>query len=151
MNTPNMFLAYAPRGVGLRCAVVYLASGRDAYGWFTGPRLDLVVASRYFLLEDFYSAGPVRYEEVDLAELHSGWSLSEPRRRGRSERQVRAPRGVVQAAAQLDVLLPRLRARHAARARQALAARVRDGSRRNNRCGKYRRSRARRSRGRALS
>ena len=80
MNTPNVFLAYAPRGVGLRCAVAYLASGRDAYGWFTGPRLDLVVASRYFLLEDFYSAGPVRHEEVDAAELHSGWSLSEPRR-----------------------------------------------------------------------
>jgi len=80
MNTPNVFLAYAPRGAGLRCAVAYLASGRDAYGWFTGPRLDLVVASRYFLLEDFYSAGPVRYEEVDVSELHSGWSLSEPRR-----------------------------------------------------------------------
>jgi hypothetical protein len=80
MTTPNVFLAYAPRGIGLRCAVAYRASGRDAYGWFTGPRLDLAVASRYFLLEDFYSGGPVRHEEVDCAELHSGWSPSEPRR-----------------------------------------------------------------------
>ena len=80
MGTPNLFIAYAPRGVGLRCAVAYLASGRDAYGWFTGPRLDLAVASRYFLLEGYYSAGPVRHEEVDVAELHSAWSLSEPRR-----------------------------------------------------------------------
>ena len=80
MDTPNVFLAYAPRGAGLRCAVAYLASGRDAYGWFTGPRLDLAVASRCFLLENYYSAGPVWYEEVDLAELHSGWSLSEARR-----------------------------------------------------------------------
>jgi hypothetical protein len=80
MKTPNLFIAYAPRGIGLRCAVVYLAAGRDAYGWFTGPRLDLAVASRYFLLEDFYSAVPVRYEEVDQAELHSGWSLAEARR-----------------------------------------------------------------------
>jgi hypothetical protein len=77
---PNLFIAYAPRGIGLRCAVAYLTSGRDAYGWFTGPRLDLGVASRYFLLEDFYSAGPVSHDEVDLAGLHSGWSLSEPRR-----------------------------------------------------------------------
>ena len=80
MDTPNVFIAYAPRGVGLRCAVAYLASGRDAYGWFTGPRLDLTVASRCFLLEDFYSAGPVRHDEVDLADLHSGWSLGETRR-----------------------------------------------------------------------
>ncbi|MFL6565026.1 MAG: hypothetical protein ACJ8G5_08860 [Burkholderiales bacterium] len=80
MNTPNVFIAYAPRGAGLRCAVAYLASGRDVYGWFTGPCLDLAAASRYFLLEDFYSAGPVRHEEVDAAELHSGWSLSEARR-----------------------------------------------------------------------
>ena len=80
MDTPNVFLAYAPRGVGLRCAVAYLASGRDAYGWYTGPQLDLAVASRYFLLENFYSAGTVRHEEVDQGKLHSNWALDEPRR-----------------------------------------------------------------------
>ena len=80
MNTPNVFIAYAPRGIGLRCAVAYLAAGRDAYGWFTGPCLDLAVASRYFLLEDFYSAGPVRHAEVDVADLHCAWPLAEPRR-----------------------------------------------------------------------
>ena len=80
MAVPNVFLAYAPRGIGLRCAVAYLVSARDAYGWFTGPRLDLGVASRYFLLEDYYSAGAVRHEEVDETELHSRWSLDEPRR-----------------------------------------------------------------------
>ena len=80
MATPNVFIAYAPRGVGLRCAVVYLASGRDVYGWFTGPRLDLAVASRYFVLQDYYSALPVRHEEVDQGELHSNWTLDEPRR-----------------------------------------------------------------------
>ena len=80
MHTPNVFLAYAPRGAGLRCAVAYLASGRDAYGWFTGPCLDLSVVSRYFLLEDLYTAAPARYEEVDQGELHSAWSLDEVRR-----------------------------------------------------------------------
>jgi hypothetical protein len=80
MHTPNVFLAYAPRGAGLRCAVAYVASGRDAYGWYTGPCLDLSLASRYFLLEDFYRATPTRYEEVDQLGLHSAWSLDEPRR-----------------------------------------------------------------------
>ena len=80
MKAPNVFLAYAPRGVGLRCAVAYLGAGRDAFGWFTGPCLDLSVASRYFLLADFYSAMPARYEDVDEAALHGPWPLEEPRR-----------------------------------------------------------------------
>jgi hypothetical protein len=80
MQTPNVFIAYAPRGPGLRCAMAYLTSGRDAYGWFTGPRLDLVAASSYFLLADFFTGSAARYEAVDEADLHSAWSLEEPRR-----------------------------------------------------------------------
>jgi hypothetical protein len=80
MDTPKVFLAYAPRGAGLRCAIAYLASGHDAYGWFTGPCLDLSVASRYFLLENLYGATHARYEEVGETELHSIWSLEEARR-----------------------------------------------------------------------
>ncbi len=71
MQTPNVFIAYAPRGPGLRCATAYLTSGRDAYGWFTGPRLDLVAASSYFLLADFFTGSAARYEAVDEADLHS--------------------------------------------------------------------------------
>jgi hypothetical protein len=80
MQTPNVFLAYAPRGPGLRCAVAYLTSGRDVYGWFTGPRLDLATASCYFVIADFFTGAPARYEAVDQADLHSAWSLEEPRR-----------------------------------------------------------------------
>jgi hypothetical protein len=80
MQTPNVFLAYAPRGPGLRCAVAYLTSGRDVYGWFTGPRLDLATASSFFLLAGFHSAAEALYEAVDEADLHSAWSLEEPRR-----------------------------------------------------------------------
>jgi hypothetical protein len=65
---------------GLRCAVAYLGSNRDVYGWFIGPRLDLTTASCYFLLADFFTALPARYEAVDQADLHSAWSLEEPRR-----------------------------------------------------------------------
>lgn len=80
MRTPDVFLAYAPRGAGLRCALAYLGSRRDVYGWFTGPRHDASVASQYFLLEDFYRPTATRYEAVDLEALHSSWSLDEARR-----------------------------------------------------------------------
>ena len=80
MRTPNIFIAYAPHGAGLRCAIAYLASERDAYGWYTGPRDDTSVAARYFLLEDFYTNRPARDAAVDQAELHSAWALDEARR-----------------------------------------------------------------------
>ena len=80
MPMPHVFLAYAPRGPGLRCALAYLASGRDVYGWFTGRRQDGSMASAFFLLEDLFAEAPARYEAVDEASLHSGWSLDEARR-----------------------------------------------------------------------
>lgn len=80
MKTPSTFIAYAPRGAGLRCALVYLASGREVCGWFTGPRADGSIAAEFFLMEDFYSNRPARYEAVDTAALHSRWSLDEARR-----------------------------------------------------------------------
>jgi len=80
MQTPNVFLAYAPRGPALRCAVAYLSSARDVYGWFTGPRLDAGVASCFFLMEDFHANAPVRYDSVPQEDLHSAWSLDEARR-----------------------------------------------------------------------
>lgn len=80
MRTPKVFVAYTPRGVGLRCAVAYLAGARDVYGWYAGPREDAGVAAAFFLIEDFYSNRPARYEAVETAELHSHWALDEARR-----------------------------------------------------------------------
>ncbi|MDH3319297.1 MAG: hypothetical protein OEO84_06350 [Betaproteobacteria bacterium] len=80
MHAPEIFIAYAPRGAGPHCAVAYLAAGRDVYGWYTGPRPDADIASRCFLLEGYYSDRETRYESVDLADLHSAWSLDEARR-----------------------------------------------------------------------
>lgn len=80
MRTPNIFIAYAPRGAGLRCALAYLASERDVYGWFTGPCDDGSVAAAFFAIEDFYTNRPVRYEAVNAANLHSRWMLDEARR-----------------------------------------------------------------------
>ena len=80
MPTPDVFLAYAPRGSGLRCAIAYLAAGPDAYGWFTGPRDDTSIASRYFLLEDLYTVAAARYHAVEPEALHNHWALDEARR-----------------------------------------------------------------------
>jgi hypothetical protein len=80
LKTPNIFFAYAPRGAGLRCALAYLASERDVYGWYTGPRDDTSFAAQYFLMEDFYTKRPARDAAVDQAELHSAWALDEARR-----------------------------------------------------------------------
>ena len=80
MKTPNIFIAYAPRGAGLRCALAHLASERDVYGWYTGPRVDGGITAEFFLVEDFYSNRPARYEAVEAAALHSHWSLDEARR-----------------------------------------------------------------------
>ncbi len=80
MKTPNIFIAYAPLGAGVRCALAYIASERDVYGWYTGPRADGGIAAEFFLMEGFYSNRPTRYEAVDTAALHSRWSLDEPRR-----------------------------------------------------------------------
>ncbi len=80
MQTPNIFIAYAPRGAGLRCVLGYLTSTSDAYGWFTGPRHDLSVASSYVLLDGLFTPSPVGYDTVDVAALHSRWALDEKRR-----------------------------------------------------------------------
>jgi len=80
VRTPSVFLAYAPRGQGLRCAVAYLSSERAAYGWFVGPRDDSGVASCFFLLEEFYTNRLTRYEAVDHSELHGAWLLDDERR-----------------------------------------------------------------------
>ena len=81
MRQPQIFIAYAPRGAGLRCALAYLEDSHDVYGWFGGPRDDASVAACYFVLQDFHANAPTRYEEVEQSALHSVWSLPEPRRR----------------------------------------------------------------------
>lgn len=80
MKTPNVFIAYAPRGIGLRCALAYLAGERDVYGWYTGPRDDAQFAAVFFVIDDFYTNRPARYDAAGQAELHSHWSLDEARR-----------------------------------------------------------------------
>lgn len=87
MRNPEIFVAYAPRGAGLRCAIAYLEAGPDVYGWFTGPREDASIEASYFLLDDFHRSAPVRFEAVDQANLHTAWALEEERRHELAEMQ----------------------------------------------------------------
>jgi hypothetical protein len=79
MHTPESFIAYTPRGAGLRCAVAYVHSDADVFGWFIGPRQDQSIASLYFMLQDVFTTRPYRYEAVEEADLHSDWLLDEAR------------------------------------------------------------------------
>ena len=91
-STPaaRIFLAYAPRAVGLRCAVAYLASGRDAYGWFTGARNGderdpgrlrdtQRQRGRRRDCNQFYSTRETAYIAVHDGDLHSDWLRDEAR------------------------------------------------------------------------
>ena len=80
MRDPEVFLAYAPRGPGLRCALCYAAGERDIFGWFTGLDPQASLVSRYFLMEGFFRSAPTRYDAVAPEELHSDWPLDERRR-----------------------------------------------------------------------
>jgi hypothetical protein len=75
MRNPRIFLCYAPRA-GLRCALAYLASAHDAYGWFVGPG-ERGMESAYFVIEDFYTPKQARYVAVAESDLHSRWTRDE--------------------------------------------------------------------------
>ncbi len=79
LHNPSIFLAYAPRGVGLRCALAYLSNSRDLYGWFTGPDGATGMPGLYFILEDFYTGKGPRYVAAEGLDLHTGWTTDERR------------------------------------------------------------------------
>jgi len=81
MSTPAVFLAYAPRGAGLLCAVVYHVIGNHVAGWWTGSAQG-EIRSAYFLAEDFFGSGNRTLLASRGNDLYGGWhfdfSRSEP-------------------------------------------------------------------------
>jgi hypothetical protein len=82
MHDLQSFLAYAPRGAGLLCAVVYIESGEDVVGWFTGNR-DYRAENAFFWLKGFFSAGGIELYVSEGMDLHGGWKYDLSR--GRQE------------------------------------------------------------------
>ena len=55
MIEPHVYLAYAPRGPGIMCALMYFESGRNVYGWYVGA-IGATFPAQFFVLDDYYSA-----------------------------------------------------------------------------------------------
>jgi hypothetical protein len=70
--TPQQFVAYAPYGVGILCALVYLERGADVYGWWIGAR-DAEWLTAYFKLEEFFTARQTRFLATEGMDLYGGW------------------------------------------------------------------------------
>jgi hypothetical protein len=72
VKMPRQFIAYAPYGVGLMCALVYFERGADVYGWWIGAR-DAEWHTAYFKLEDFFTTRPTRFLAAEDMDLYGGW------------------------------------------------------------------------------
>ena len=72
VTTPQQFIAYAPYGVGLMCALVYFERGADVYGWWIGAR-DAEWHSAYFKLEEFFTSRQTRFLAAEDMDLYGGW------------------------------------------------------------------------------
>ena len=75
MSTPQVHLAYAPRGVGLAYAVVYLEKDPDICGWWIGA-IGADIASAYFRLEGFYTPAGTTLYTTDGSDLYGGWRFN---------------------------------------------------------------------------
>ena len=81
MMQPECFIAYAPRGGGLLCAVTYIADGKDVSGWFTGLK-DYAYPSAYFRIENFFSPGDKRFYATIGSDVYGGWRCDYARNGG---------------------------------------------------------------------
>lgn len=72
MATPQSCLAYAPRGAGLLCALVYQEKGQDVYGWFIGSSNSYFPAA-FFKLENFFSTQPTIFYATAGTDVYGGW------------------------------------------------------------------------------
>ena len=72
VTTPQQFVAYAPYGVGLMCALVYFERGPDVYGWWIGAR-DAEWLSAYFKLDEFFTTRQTRFLATEGMDLYGGW------------------------------------------------------------------------------
>ena len=66
------FLAYAPRGAGLLCAVTYVSGEPDIVGWFVGAKGNSY-PSAYFRVENFFAAEQKRFWATAGSDIYGGW------------------------------------------------------------------------------
>jgi hypothetical protein len=72
MMQHECFLAYAPRGAGLLCAVTYVSGEPDIVGWFVGAK-GRSYPSAYFRVEKFFSAEQKHFWATAGSDIYGGW------------------------------------------------------------------------------
>lgn len=73
MAQAHAHLGYAPRGVGLLYALLWLERRQDILGWFIGDREGEPVAA-YFVLQDYYDrAGGAHFLRTLQDDVHGPW------------------------------------------------------------------------------
>lgn len=72
MIEPEVFIAYAPRGPGVMCALFYFDRRDDVYGWYTGSRAHEHPAS-FFVLEQFFTPHETHFYRSEQDDVYGGW------------------------------------------------------------------------------
>lgn len=72
MIEPQTYIAYAPRGPGVMCALLYVVDGEDVYGWYTGARGAELSAS-YFMLDGYYAQRQTTFFRSRDDDVYGAW------------------------------------------------------------------------------
>ena len=99
------FLAYAPRGAGLLCAVCYLKddNGVDLSGWWIGFK-DHGYVPAYFTLQSFYTLEDSVFLATEGSDLYGGWRYNYSRSRPLLDPPVRVDDALAHRLEQLQAL-----------------------------------------------
>ena len=73
MSQAHVHLAYAPRGVGLLYATLWLPTANDVVGWFIGDVAGQPLAA-YFKLENHYAAGQPNFLRSVQDDMQGPWA-----------------------------------------------------------------------------
>jgi len=84
---PEAYIAYAPRGPGLECAVTYFVQGDDVYGWWIGFK-DYAYPSAFFKLERFFADADTIFYSTDGSDVYGGWRYQYSRDHPKLEKPV---------------------------------------------------------------
>lgn len=87
MVEPFCFIAYAPRGAGLLCALFYMIEDRDVCGWWLGLE-GSEFESAFFMLENYFSAHDGAFYVTRDSDVYDGWVFDYARRNPKLPRPV---------------------------------------------------------------
>jgi hypothetical protein len=74
MSTTASYLAYAPRGAGLLCALFYAIKDEHVYGWYSGAK-DTEFPASFFMLEHFYSSRATAFYRTRTNDVYGDWFI----------------------------------------------------------------------------